>query len=253
MQQATRQRDIKAPNGNPSTVGIHHLFLATFVTIALFAIYVLTNTPSASITNVEINPPDNFSESNIAVTRIAAESNLSKSELSKNVPQTVASINLKPISLHAVSEPSISNSTVSDAAIELPAVEMLGQSNQSSANQTGEANSSQIQLTAYLQSQPWIITKVRGGDSLSRIFKRNGLNTKHAYQIARLQEAESLLKIQPGQNIKIKKDRQGEFALLQYQLNMLDTLTVRPLGDQFAVEGNKTRSGSSNQQCESHH
>lgn len=122
--------------------------------------------------------------------------------------QTVASINLKPISA--------------------PTVKPLEQS-----NQTDEADRSQIQLTAYLQSQPWIITTVRGGDSLSRIFKRTGLNVRSAYQLTRLKEARLLLKIQPGQKIKLKKNKQGEFALLQYQPNAFEILTVQPLNDEF--------------------
>ena len=108
----------------------------------------------------------------------------------------------------------------------MPEIESPNKSNQSTV-----ANSRTIQPVAYLQSQPWITTTVRRGDSLSEMFKRNGLNTRSAYQIAHLKETKVLLKIHPGQHIKIKKDKQGEFALLQYSPNVFETLHVRATND----------------------
>ena len=354
-QQETQQCDIKAPSINSSTDRMPHIFLLILVMMSLLAVYVLINTPSASIANLdEINIQDNFMASN---SNIVATSIVSELDASRNLPpQLVATINassinqnffvrarkshlenrsmydlpeslptniekprltpqerkkivdidaidLPPSGLQVVSAPvnkqsdQLNQANQVDAsdlppsdlqlvsapvnkqsdqlnqvdAIDLPPSDLQlvsapvnkqsDQLNQVDAidlppsglqvvsapvnkqsdqlNQTSEADGSQIRLTTYLQSQPWITTKVRSGDSLSKIFKRNGLHANDAYQLVRLNEAKVLLKIQPGQEIKLKKDKQGEFALLQYQPNIFDILTVRFRDDKFVAEVTK--------------
>ena len=322
-QQETQQCDIKAPSINSSTDRMPHIFLLILVMMSLLAVYVLINTPSASIANLdEINIQDNFMASN---SNIVATSIVSELDASRNLPpQLVATINassinqnffvragkshlenrsmydlpeglstniekprltpqerkkivdidaidLPPSGLQVVSAPvnkqsdQLNQANQVDASdlqlVSAPVNKQSDQANQVDAsdlppsglqlvsapvnkqsnqlNQTSEADGSQIRLTTYLQSQPWITTKVRGGDSLSKIFKRNGLHANDAYQLVRLNEAKVLLKIQPGQEIKLKKDKQGEFALLQYQPNIFDILTVRFRDDKFVAEVTK--------------
>jgi murein DD-endopeptidase MepM/ murein hydrolase activator NlpD len=91
-------------------------------------------------------------------------------------------------------------------------------------------------LTTYLQSQPWISSTVKKGDSLSKILNRNDIGARHAYEITQYEDAASLLKIRPGQKIDIKKNAQGEFAQLQYRLDKFNTLSVLAVENDYIVE-----------------
>ena len=212
VKRSTRQRNLKDQSASQSTIGMHRariyrVVLASFATVMLSALYIFTNTPSASTENLaEINAQNDFLE-------IIPKFNLAKI----SQPKTSEPLMLESISSESVSEP---------LAVE-PSDE---------PNQTDDADNSKIRLTAHLQSQPWITTKVRKGDSLSQIFNRNNLGASDACRLTQLEAAKSLLKIKPGQEIKIKKGQTGKLALLQYPLNTFDTLTVQPIDDKFVVE-----------------
>lgn len=200
MKRATRQRNLENPDASRSTVGSRLLVLTSLGAVMLFAVYIFTNTPSAATTNLaEINAPDNPTESNVAVAETAP-----KPELTKNLPSKTST----PLAVEASGKPEQSSTT----------------------------DNSKILPNTYLQSQPWLTTQVRKGDSLSHIFNRNALAVSDAYRLTRLVAAKPLLKIKPQQEIKIKKDQAGKLALLQYQLNVFDTLTVQVIDDGFVVE-----------------
>ncbi len=223
IQHALKKLNVKS-YVKPLSATMRHLFMVGLVTVGLFALYILTNTPSASTANLtEINA-DNLTDN------ILSTSPLSKNPTSAN--KSAGSEIAPKFNLPKSAQPVFQSLTV----------ESPNQSNQTHTNQ-GSINPSDlvgsIQQTAYLQSQPWLTAKVQRGDSLSRIFKRNGLDSRDAYRLIRLQQVKSILKIRPGQEIKIKKDQQGELALLQYQPTVFDTLNVRVDGDKFIVEVTK--------------
>ncbi len=214
VKQAIRQRKLKDPSAGQSTVGLYRVVLALFTTVMLFSIYIFTNTPSAATENLaEINTQNNFSESNISASEI-----IPKLYLAKILPlETSERLILESTSSESVSEP-------------------LAAEPSDEPDQSDKADNSKIQLTAYLQSQPWITTKVRKGDSLSQIFNRNNLSASDAYRLTQLEAAKSLLKIKPGQEIKIQKGQSGKLALLQYQVNTFDALTAQSINDKFVVQ-----------------
>ncbi|WP_424947913.1 peptidoglycan DD-metalloendopeptidase family protein [Candidatus Spongiihabitans sp.] len=219
---------------------IHYAVLVPLAAVTLFVIYILTNAPSASTAKLaEINAQNNFPESNAAVAGIIPESDFPK------ILRPIASGSIVQQSSfkqpdHEQSDQRQLNVNQPDIKPDIMPLEWHALDAEPTSDQASEADASKLRLTAQLQSppqsQPWITTQVRNGDSLSQIFNRNHLGVSDAYRLARLEDAKPLLKIRPGQEIKIKKDQQGKLALLQYQINTFDTLTVQPIDDRFVVE-----------------
>lgn len=74
--------------------------------------------------------------------------------------------------------------------------------------------------------EPKIVT-VRPKDSLNRIFKRLGLDTKYAGEILKLKRASSLKSVTSGRKLKLVLDPSGtKIQELTYGINDLDTLVV---------------------------
>ena len=91
----------------------------------------------------------------------------------------------------------------------------------------------------YLDKQadmPWRTATVKKNDTLSQIFKRNGVGIVQSYQIAELEGAEALLKIKPGQKIQFKRNDNEELLALRYRINKLDTLTIYRTEEGFEVD-----------------
>lgn len=84
------------------------------------------------------------------------------------------------------------------------------------------------------ESQPervklnWQTVKVRSGDSLAKIFKRNGLNatTTHKVITAKGDHSKLLKKLNVGDTLRIGKDDNGKLIALEYPLSKTDTLFV---------------------------
>ena len=81
----------------------------------------------------------------------------------------------------------------------------------------------------------WQTVKVRSGDSLAKIFKRNGLNatTTHNVMIAKGQESKLLKKLNVGDTLRIGKDNDGTLISLEYPLSKTDTLFINLQNQQY--------------------
>ncbi|WP_241238795.1 peptidoglycan DD-metalloendopeptidase family protein [Colwellia sp. Arc7-635] len=81
----------------------------------------------------------------------------------------------------------------------------------------------------------WQSIKVRSGDSLAKIFKRNGLNatTTHKVITAQGEGSKLLKKIQVGDVMRIGKDDKGSLVSLEYPLSKNETLFVNLQNDQY--------------------
>jgi len=81
----------------------------------------------------------------------------------------------------------------------------------------------------------WQAVKVRSGDSLAKIFKRNGLNatTTHKVITAQGEGSKSLKKLGVDDIIRIGKDEQGSLVSLEYPLSKNETLYVNLQNQQY--------------------
>jgi murein DD-endopeptidase MepM/ murein hydrolase activator NlpD len=81
----------------------------------------------------------------------------------------------------------------------------------------------------------WQTVKVRSGDSLAKIFKRNGLNatTTHKVITAKGDNTQLLKKINVGDTMRIGKDAQGALHALEYPLSKTETLFVQLENKQY--------------------
>ena len=81
----------------------------------------------------------------------------------------------------------------------------------------------------------WQTLRVRPGDSLSRIFKRVGLNDQVLYGIIRSTvEAKDLRKLHPGQELSFQI-RDGELQAVRYTKSPLETLFIERNGEVFSA------------------
>ncbi len=283
---STLQCDLKDLSTKQSTAGEHHFVLASFTAIALFAIYISINTPSASTANItDIKERPNLSTTTIfpdfdlpVTSKLTTSINTQvdqpevKSEQHQNLvnqkevtdpdreatgravakhinqPDVMALVSVNsPDETRQTAEHSLNSSldskiqpytlqtqTVPDQPV-IEQIEALGADVESASDLVDQSSSQKTRFSDLLKSQPWISTEVRKGDSLSRIFNRNDIGTRHAYEITQIEDAKSLLKIRPGQQIRIKKDKQGAFALLQYKLNTFNTLMVQAIENSYIV------------------
>ncbi len=78
----------------------------------------------------------------------------------------------------------------------------------------------------------WVSVEVRSGDSLTRIFKRAGLPTVTAIEIADSKNGEWLAKLKVGQEIRIGTFPDGEFAVLESHTSPL-TVGVLLAGEDY--------------------
>ena len=89
----------------------------------------------------------------------------------------------------------------------------------------------------------WQAVTVRSGDSLAKIFKRNGLNATTTYNVitAKGEESELLKKLNVGDIIRMGKDNEGTLVSLEYPLSKNETLFVNLQNQQYhAYKESKT-------------
>ena len=81
----------------------------------------------------------------------------------------------------------------------------------------------------------WQSVQVKSGDSLAKIFKRNGLNatTTHKVITAKGDYSKLLKKINVGDTLRIGKDNDGKLVSLEYPLSKTDTLFVNLQKQQY--------------------
>ena len=81
----------------------------------------------------------------------------------------------------------------------------------------------------------WQSVKVKRGDSLAKIFKRNGLNatTTHNVITAKGKDSKLLKKINVGDILRIGKDDDGKLVSLEYPFSKTETLFVELQNKQY--------------------
>jgi murein DD-endopeptidase MepM/ murein hydrolase activator NlpD len=81
----------------------------------------------------------------------------------------------------------------------------------------------------------WQSVKVRSGDSLAKIFKRNGLNatTTHKVITAKGRESQLLKKLNVGDTLRIGKDNNGTLISLEYPMSKTETLFINLQKQQY--------------------
>ncbi len=73
----------------------------------------------------------------------------------------------------------------------------------------------------------WLSVKVKRGDALASIFKRNQLNPMDLHQIMSLGKITSTLKtLRPGQVFRFQLDTNNQLQALEYEINQLESLLV---------------------------
>ncbi len=74
----------------------------------------------------------------------------------------------------------------------------------------------------------WTSVKVRPGDSLARIFKRQGFDSRQLHDILAMGKRTRILKhLRPGQIFRFQSDENGQLLAMEYQLSRLESLLVR--------------------------
>ncbi len=241
------------------TTGVHPLVVVSLAAIGLVTVYLLTNMPLASTASPahagqDVAPRAAVEISHTArssVSEPAAPENLHRADVISepaSEQQQTKSIDA-PVQIARLSENTMRTTADTFAAAmetaKPPVVEQppaVGPQIEEQPASTAVSESISVQTDAqitsrekkkpravnHLDSLPWITAKVRKGDTLSQIFNRNHIGSSVAYKIARLGPARPLLKIHPGQEIRLKKNPQGELALLHYQLNRFETLVIQP-------------------------
>ncbi|WOT04366.1 peptidoglycan DD-metalloendopeptidase family protein [Shewanella youngdeokensis] len=76
--------------------------------------------------------------------------------------------------------------------------------------------------------------QVKSGDTLAALFSRAGLTAKDVYDVTQLPKAKkNLLKIMPGDELVIAKNKQGQLVQLRYHLDKISTLVVNRVDNQY--------------------
>lgn len=79
----------------------------------------------------------------------------------------------------------------------------------------------------------WHKETVKSGDSLSKIFKRQGLSSTVLHQVMSTAEhAKDLLKIYPGHELRFGFNKKGQLQQLEYITSKLQTLTIEREDDE---------------------
>jgi murein DD-endopeptidase MepM/ murein hydrolase activator NlpD len=80
--------------------------------------------------------------------------------------------------------------------------------------------------------QPWLTVKVKRGDALAMIFKRNNLSPLDLHNIMALGKITATLKsLRPNQVFRLQLDDNGQLQALEYEINQLESLLVSRLPD----------------------
>jgi murein DD-endopeptidase MepM/ murein hydrolase activator NlpD len=82
----------------------------------------------------------------------------------------------------------------------------------------------------------WHTVKVKSGDSLAKIFSQLDLSPQQLHQVLTSDSAaHNLKKIYPGQTIRLLTSPEAGLLQLDYQIDELNALKVRRLGDNFDI------------------
>ncbi|MFT6419317.1 MAG: murein DD-endopeptidase MepM/ murein hydrolase activator NlpD [Cognaticolwellia sp.] len=159
-------------------------------------------------------------------------------ESSKQVSPTNSNGEFKVGERYQVAMPEQSNDVEATSNIQLPVppIEVLKINQGPAPDLPSNIEEDAAQLS-------WQSVKVRSGDSLAKIFKRNGLNatTTHNVITAKGEESDLLKKLNVGDIIRIGKDTDGNLVSLEYPLSKNETLFVNLQNQQYhAYKESKT-------------
>jgi len=158
------------------------------------------------------------------------------------------SLTIAPIiaSVPAVSNPASSSQTQITLPLSIPGNILNADSTdlkQTKLQQTSQINpalsSNKKQTLTEKKSPPlyaWLDEKVRRGDSLAHLFKRNKLSPQDLYKIMRLGKSTRALKhIQPGQTFKFRLGEKQQLIEMVYQQNRFQSLRIERQDDHFVA------------------
>jgi len=99
-----------------------------------------------------------------------------------------------------------------------------------------------VEVTPQTPQLKWTETKVRKGDTLAKVFKRNGLSAKTTHLVSKAKGDFSKIvkKLKVGDRLFLGKNEQGELVTLKYPLSRIDTIVVnREKGSFVSVKESK--------------
>ncbi len=97
-------------------------------------------------------------------------------------------------------------------------------------------------LEAALTEGDWTVETVRKKDTMSQVFERAGLGISEAYALVKLEHADALNKIRPGDEIHLittpapEGDKHARLERLKYRLDRFSTLLVQRSDDGFRTD-----------------
>lgn len=86
-----------------------------------------------------------------------------------------------------------------------------------------------------LVDQPeWQSFRVQRGDNLAKVFSRAGLSAQEVHHVSHAgKQAKKLVKMMPGEELRILKSSDGHFDRLEYDFSETQTLTVHKQGEKY--------------------
>lgn len=89
----------------------------------------------------------------------------------------------------------------------------------------------------------WQTLDIKKGDTLARIFQRVGLSPQETYRVSKAgDDAKKLLKMRPGDQLKLLLDSHGKLERVSYALNTTDTLYINRLENNHFASQIETKS-----------
>jgi len=100
-----------------------------------------------------------------------------------------------------------------------------------------KSKTSELEDTSLASQFSWHKSKIRSGDSMAKVFKRNGFSPTDLHTIISLGDITAVLKkVQPNQILEYSKDSKGNLQAVRYKIDNLKTLTVIKNNDQWQAE-----------------
>lgn len=118
-----------------------------------------------------------------------------------------------------------------------PPPQSVDENGESTAEGTLASDPSELEQSAPVENEVrWLKEKVKKGDSISRIFSRMNLSAGLLHDILNSSdEAKRLARIKPGEMLKVKIDREGNFLGLILERNAIKSLNVQAREDGFST------------------
>lgn len=90
------------------------------------------------------------------------------------------------------------------------------------------------QANDFEDTKEWQSFRVRKGDNLAKLFSRAGLSAQEVHHVSRAgKDAKKLLKMMPGEEVRLLLQDDGSFSRLEYDFSNTRTLVVEKLDDKY--------------------